>query len=101
MNTAPYTFTIEASGTALFLVVLYLIVWLCVFIGHLKRSDYESSDRVIWTITLLIPVIGLVLYIWMSGEPLQQEEGSERRNRRLTDADAEAELKKKLNAKHE
>ena len=106
MNKEPYTLTIEASGSALFFVTIYLIVWLCVFVGHLKRTNYESSDRVIWTITLLIPIIGLILYMGLSGKPLQQEAESVGRNKKLTDrtlkdAEDEANLKKKLNAKHE
>jgi len=94
-----HTLTLELTSGFLFFAILYSILWLYIFILHIRRTDYQSSDRIIWTITLLIPVVGLVLYWGMSGEPLEQEK--KKKNKKISDGEAEARLKKKLNAMDE
>jgi len=68
-----------------------------IFVGHLRRQDYQSSDRVVWTIVLTTaPVIGILMYLMMSNEPLQRDIKST--DRAKDDAEAEKKLKAKLNS---
>lgn len=91
------TLTIELTNGTLVSMILYSIIWTIIYVLHLRRTDYQSSDRIIWTITLLIPILGPILYIVMSGTPLQQNRNTAKQNRKAADAEAEAKLKKKLN----
>jgi len=98
------TFSISFSGSFLLYFFLYLVVWLFIFIDHLRRQDYESSDRIVWTIILAsVPVIGVFLYLLMSGKPLQRDAGpsvdaiAKAAARAKDDAEAEAKIKERCN----
>ena len=69
-----------------------------IFVGHLRRKDYQSSDRIVWTIILAtLPVVGLLLYLLMSRQPLQRDAESSAEARARKDAEAESRIKAKCN----
>ena len=69
-----------------------------IFVGHLRRQDYQSSDRIIWTIILAtLPVVGLLLYLLLSRQPLQRDAESSAEARARKDAEAELRIKAKFN----
>lgn len=42
--------------------IVFVVYWLW-HIGHcLARRDFDILDKVVWTLCLLIPIVGLILY---------------------------------------
>jgi len=69
-----------------------------IFVGHLRRQDYQSSDRIVWTIILAtLPVVGLLLYLLLSRQPLQRDTESSAEARARKDAEAELRIKARCN----
>ena len=96
MNTN--TFSITFPENFAFYLFIYIVIWLFVFINHLKRQDYQSSDRVVWTIILTTtPVIGVLLYFLMSSQPLQRDSKSRAIATAKADTKAEARIKAACN----
>jgi hypothetical protein len=50
------------------LLVLFAIFWIYHIIECLRRKDFKIFDKIFWTILLLVPVIGLIMYRGIGNE---------------------------------
>lgn len=58
--------TSNSDGFPWFLVVLWMIVWLCVLFRILTRKDFDTPAKILWVmVVIFVPFFGLLLY-WLA-----------------------------------
>lgn len=50
------------------LLLLFVIFWIYHIVECLRRPDFKISDKIFWTILLIVPVIGLIMYRGIGNE---------------------------------
>lgn len=50
------------------LLLLFVIFWTYHIVECLRRPDFKILDKIFWTILLLVPVIGLIMYRGIGNE---------------------------------
>jgi hypothetical protein len=68
--TVAYTYGLGFATLAL---VVWILVWLFVAVGVLRRRDLGVLGKVVWLVVILvIPVVGLFFYfLWSATRPAQ------------------------------
>lgn len=59
------------------LLVLFVIFWFYHIIECLRRKDFGFFDKLFWTLILLVPVLGLILYRGIGNEFYKSGTGGE------------------------
>ena len=70
MPTLAYTY---GPGFATIALVVWILVWLYVAIGVIRRHDLGVIGKVVWLVAILvIPLVGLFIYfLWNATRPSQ------------------------------
>ncbi|HOX29204.1 MAG TPA: PLDc N-terminal domain-containing protein [bacterium] len=53
------------TGIAL---LLFVIFWIYHIVECLRRKDFRIFDKIFWTLILLVPILGLIMYRGIGNE---------------------------------